>query len=86
MHPLPLLGAMALYAQWRFASPFLPNPALEGNSFAKRETPLILFMMAGILVSISFSNFTYGWFLASLFAGLAMICLAFALACRNRRP
>jgi hypothetical protein len=85
MEILAFLATMAIYAQWKFASPFLPNPTLKGDSILKRQMPLVLFLISGILLSIAIANFEGKPFIISLFLGLGLIFLALWLAYRSDR-
>ena len=77
---LPIVAVLALYAQWRFASPFLPNPTLQHRSALVKHSPLILFSLAGLLMALALPNFTHIPFVIALFAGGAMVFAGLALA------
>ena len=75
---LALAAVMALYAQWRFASPFLPSPTLRSERALVRHTPLILFSSAGALLAVALPNFGYIPFVISLSASVAMMLVGLA--------
>jgi hypothetical protein len=79
---LPLLATLALYANWKFASPVLPNPTLPHQSGMVRHSPFILFVAAGMLLAVVGPNAGYTPFALALTASMAMMFLAIALAYR----
>lgn len=81
---LPLAALLALYAQWRFASPFLPSPTLSHGNALVRHFPLILFATAGVLLALALPNFSYVPFVIALCVSVAMIVIAVALAYRRQ--
>jgi hypothetical protein len=80
---LALAVVLAVYAQWRFASPFLPSPTLRSGSTLVRHSPLILFVAAGVLLSVALPNFGYVSFVIALSVSVAMLFAAVALAYRK---
>lgn len=80
---LALAAVLALYAQWRFASPFLPSPTLRSGSAVVRHSPLILFATAGALLSVALPNFSNAPFVIALSVSMAMLVAAVALAYRK---
>lgn len=80
---LPLAATLALYAQWKFASPFLPNPTLRLRRGLVRHTPLILFGLAGVLLSVALENFSYVNFILALLVSITMMFTALGLAYRG---
>ena len=80
---LALAAVLALYGQWRFASPFLPSPTLRSGSALVRHSPLILFASAGALLSVALPNFSDIPFVIALTLSVAMLFAAVALAYRK---
>jgi hypothetical protein len=80
---LAVAAPLAIYAQWRFASAFLPSPTLRSASALVRHSPLILFISAGALLGVALPNFSYVPFIISLSASTVMMLLALALAYRK---
>ena len=79
---LPLIAVLALYAQWKFASPFLPSPTLQHESALVRHAPLSLFVAAGILMALAIPNASHMSFIVALASSIAMMFLAITLAYR----
>jgi hypothetical protein len=50
---LPFLAVMALFLKWKYASPYLPSPTLARGPALAKNLPLILFVLAGILMSVA---------------------------------
>jgi hypothetical protein len=80
MEWLVFLAVMAIFAQWKFASPFLPSPTLNGKSFVKRNAPFIIFLFSGTLMSVAMKNFTALYFYSAFAIGLSGIFFAIFLA------
>jgi hypothetical protein len=76
---------MALFAQWKFASPFLPSPTLKGKSYIKRNAPFFMFSLSGVLMSFSIKNFSGIIFSASLAMGLGLIFCSIIWAFQDGR-
>lgn len=81
---LALVAILAVYAQWRFASPFLPSPVLRHGSALVRHSPLLLFLLAGILMALALANFSRAAFVVALLASMTMMFGALALAYKLR--
>lgn len=75
---LVFVAVMGLYAQWRFASPFLPSPTLKGSAIM-RHRPLLLFLAAGVILSVSLRSEPV-IFIPALLVGVGFMLVAIALA------
>lgn len=53
MKLLPFLAVMALFLQWKYASPYLPSPTLKRETVFARNMPLALFVMSGVIMSVA---------------------------------
>ena len=50
---LPLLVALAIYANWRFGMPFVRSPILTSEIFIVRYVPLWLMALGGVFASLA---------------------------------
>ena len=70
---LAFIAVGALYIKWNYASPYVGKAELDSPSFLRKSIPLLLFVAAGVLGTLSLSVASNQIFYV-LF-GLAATCL-----------
>jgi membrane protein YdbS with pleckstrin-like domain len=82
---LPILGALAIYLKWNYASPFAPKPELSSKFWIVRSIPLLLLISAGILFTISLHAHDDIWIYIFSFGVFVLFLSPFVVFLSRRR-
>jgi uncharacterized membrane protein AbrB (regulator of aidB expression) len=75
----PLFGAMAIYAYWRYAMPFMRRPILVSDYFFFRHSPFFVMLFGGIVMNAPIFFPVSKFILPIIISACAIMIFAFLL-------